>query len=640
MKETSFIAQNKEKWAKFEQTRNKPTADPEELGRLYAEINNDLSFAQTFYKKRTVRAYLNYLAQEIHRQLYKQKKEPFSKLLKAWTVDVPLEIYRARKNLLFALVLFLIYATIGAFSTHQDINFANMILGEGYIFETENNIREGNPLGIYGSSSQGHMFIRITINNIQVALMCFFGGILFSLGTHIILFNNAVMVGVFQYFFKLKGLLLTSFLTIWIHGAFEISAIVIASGAGFTVGHGLLFPGSYTRLQALQMSGMRGIRIMLSLVPIFVIASFLESYVTRHYQTMPDWSKWCIVLFSFSLILFYYVIYPIMVARKHPDLVYDKPKVAVLEKKQFDPFVIRKNAETIKDTFQFYSAHFSTLLQIIFRTAVPFIVLIGLYQNYVHFSDLDAIYYIDWATQLSILFGNPYSMTFNGWSDIIIAGVWMIPISCMATAVYYCFQKENFKLDWADYLVFFKQRFFNVFIGVLPIYIALMGLPFYLLIPFVFLIPFLYLLPATFGLSDAKNRISKAFDFSSRHWSSSLAVIIVLGFAVFLLAQPFAFVFSFHDYNGEPMMGDVLDWFTDFLHGILVENTVFHTEITNLFRQLIYVVFFVLIIPLFFIAAGFVFYSAREQISAQGLKNEFKRFGKRNKTQESQFDYE
>lgn len=48
MKETSFIAQNKEKWAKFEKNRDKSTADPEELGRLYAEINNDLNFTPIF----------------------------------------------------------------------------------------------------------------------------------------------------------------------------------------------------------------------------------------------------------------------------------------------------------------------------------------------------------------------------------------------------------------------------------------------------------------------------------------------------------------------------------------------------------------------------------------------------------------
>lgn len=640
MKETSFIAQNKEKWAKFEKNRDKSTADPEELGRLYAEINNDLSFAQTFYKKRTVRAYLNYLAQEIHRKLYKQKKEPLKRILRAWSVDIPLEIYRARKNILFAFILFLIYATIGAFSTHQDVGFANMILGDGYIQETENLISEGNPLGIYGSTSQGYMFMRITINNIQVALMCFFGGILFSLGTHVLLFNNALMVGVFQYFFKLKGLLLTSFLTIWIHGAFEISAIVIASGAGFTLGHGLMFPGSYTRLQALQMSGMRGIRIMLSLVPIFIIAGFLESYVTRHYQTMPEWSKWCIVLFSFALILFYYVLYPILVARKHPELVYSEPQVTPIENKKFNLFKIRKNSEVIKDTFQFYRVKFSVFLRLMFRTAIPLIVIIAIYQNYVHFADLDSFYYIDWASQMSILFGNPYAQTFNGWSDLIIAFLWIIPISFIGSAVFFSFRFDGDKLNWSEYISYLKKRYIPILFGILPLYILIMALPYYLLIPFVFIMPFFYIKAATLGLSDAKKRVSKAYEFGSRHWSNSLILLIVLSLALFFLAQPFAFVVSFHDFRGQPYIGDILDWFTGFLQGILADNTVYHTEIINFVRQFVYIAFFLMVIPLFFISAGFIFYSAREVIDAKGLQIDFQKFGKRSKTQETSFDYD
>ena len=53
--------------------------------------------------------------------------------------------------------------------------------------------------------------------------------------------------------------------SIWIHGAFEISAIVIAGAAGLTVGNGLLFPKSYTRVQSLVFSAKRGLVIMLSL---------------------------------------------------------------------------------------------------------------------------------------------------------------------------------------------------------------------------------------------------------------------------------------------------------------------------------------------------------------------------------------
>lgn len=640
MKETTFIQQNKKKWAQYEKNRNNTASDPEKLGELYSEINNDLSYAQTFYKKRTVRAYLNHLAQDAHRKLYKQKKEPFSTVWKAWSIEIPLEIYRARKNILFALILFLLYAVIGAFSTHQDIDFAKSILGSYYIEITEENIANGNPLGIYGGRGQGQMFVDITINNIQVALMAFFGGLFFSLGTHVILFNNAVMVGVFQYFFKLKGLLLTSFLTIWIHGAFEISAIVIASGAGFTLGHGILFPGSYTRLQALQMSGMRGIRIMLSLVPIFVIAGFLESYVTRHYQTLPDWSKWLIVLFSFSLVLFYYVVYPILIARKYPHRVNEAPSVAPLENKKFNFHTIRKNADILRDSFQFYRIKFPLFWRLNVRFVLPFILLIGLYQNYMHWEDLSTFYYFDWSAQLSILFGNLFSSTFNGLSDLTIAFVWMLPLSIYASAVYYTFNQEKKEHTDRQFIQFLKGSIWRVILGMLPLFIIIQFIPFYIQLPLIFIAPFFFLLPASAALNKDGRAAQEGFDFASKHWTKGFVGLLVLSLSVFFFAQPFGFVMSIQEGSGEPPMNDVLDWFCNFLQPILSEYTSYHTEIVNLFRQVIYLGFILLVLPLFFIVSGFIFYTAREEVNATGLYLAFEKFGKRSKTQETKVDFD
>ena len=48
---------------------------------------------------------------------------------------------------------------------------------------------------------------------------------------------------------------------------------------------------------------------MLSTVPFFIIAGFLEGFVTRHTE-MPDWLAILIIALSLALILFYYVIYP------------------------------------------------------------------------------------------------------------------------------------------------------------------------------------------------------------------------------------------------------------------------------------------------------------------------------------------
>ncbi|MBQ0737155.1 stage II sporulation protein M, partial [Aquimarina celericrescens] len=53
-----------------------------------------------------------------------------------------------------------------------------------------------------------------------------------------------------------------------------------------------------------------GLKVVLSTVPFFVIAGFLESFVTRHTE-MPDWLAILIISLSLALILFYYVYYPI-----------------------------------------------------------------------------------------------------------------------------------------------------------------------------------------------------------------------------------------------------------------------------------------------------------------------------------------
>lgn len=638
MKETKFIAENKQKWTRFEQNRNQQKADPEELGKLYSEISNDLSYAQTFYKRRTVRAYLNGLAQGVHAMLYKQKREPFKKVFSVWTRDIPLEVYNSRKHLLFALVLFLVWAAIGVFSSYLNPTFAELILGQQYIAVTEHNILEGNPLGIYGNEAQSSMFFSITLNNIGVALKCFFAGVFFSIGTHIILFQNAIMVGAFQYFFKLKGLLLTSFLTIWIHGAFEISAIVIASGAGFTLGHGILFPGSYTRLQSFQIHAKRGIRILISLIPIFIIAGFLESFVTRHYQTLPDWSKWMIILLSFGIVIFYYIVYPIIVARKYPDLVSKVELPSPIPEKRFNLNVIRSSSEIIGDTFQFYRVQFSKIFRPIVRFALPIIALIFVIQFVQHLPHLDQEYYFDWSAQLSILFGNVYAGTFNGWSDLVISLVWLFPITLIVCAIFYAFQSLNVGYTNAAYFAFLRRKFLAVFVGVSIFVVPILFIPFYILLPLVFLFPLFLLLPASAGLG-MNNGLGKGFELGSKYWATGIGMVLFFGVCYFIMAQPIAFVFSIHEY-GNPMARDILDIITDFLKQFLAPETPYYLVVANVFRQVVYIAAFLLMIPLIVIATSFIFFSAREEIDADGLKKDLERFGKRSRTQETTFDYE
>ncbi len=317
MREAAFAKQNKDKWLKFENVlRNNIQVSPDELSALYVEITDHLSYAQTFYPNSNTLSYLNGLSVLAHQKIYKTKRESRSRIITFFTHEFPLFFSQYQKQLLISFLTFALFSLVGAYSSATDGNFVRLILGDGYVNMTLDNIEKGDPMAVYKQMGEMNMFLGITINNIRVALLAFGLGIFFSLGTLFILMRNAIMLGSFQYFFYEQGMLWESARTIWIHGTIEISVIIVAGAAGLVFGNGLLFPGTYSRLQSFIRGAKDGVKILISTIPFFIIAGFLEGFVTRHTE-MPDWLAIFIITGSLSLILFFYVIYPIILKKKH-----------------------------------------------------------------------------------------------------------------------------------------------------------------------------------------------------------------------------------------------------------------------------------------------------------------------------------
>ncbi len=316
MKLPSFIKQKEKTWTKFKILLDKKSGiDSEILADLYIEILEDLSYARTFYPKSDVIPYLNSLANKAHRKIYRNKQENSNKLINFYKHDFPLMFYKYQKYLLITFSVFLLFTIIGWYSITQDYNFVRVILGDNYVNMTLENIESGDPMAVYKSANPTEMFLGITLNNIMVAFRAFAFGIIFLIGTLYILMQNGVMLGSFLGFFKEHDLLWESFRTIWIHGTIEISVIIIAGAAGLVLGSGLLFPGTYSRLESLKRAGKDGVKIIISTIPFFIIAGFLEGFVTRHTE-MPDYLAILIIFSSLAAIVFYYIIYPIHLHKK------------------------------------------------------------------------------------------------------------------------------------------------------------------------------------------------------------------------------------------------------------------------------------------------------------------------------------
>ena len=201
MRETSFIKQNQEKWKEFEKILEKNAKDPDKLNDLFVQITDDLSYSRTFYPNRSVRVYLNNLAQQVFHSIYKNKKTKSGRLIYFWTDELPQLVYNARKEFRLALIIFLSAMFIGAFSSYMDPEFPRAILGDTYVDMTLENIETGDPMAVYKQKGQFGMSLGITANNLFVAFLTFILGVFFAIGSIAIMISNGVMVGAFQFFF-------------------------------------------------------------------------------------------------------------------------------------------------------------------------------------------------------------------------------------------------------------------------------------------------------------------------------------------------------------------------------------------------------------------------------------------------------
>jgi uncharacterized membrane protein SpoIIM required for sporulation len=319
VKEITFLKERAVKWEEFENLLKEKHANPRELAGLFVEVTDDLSYSRTNYPKSKTTQYLNGLAARVHQEIYKNKKESRGRVFSFWKTEVPLSIAKHQKLLFVSFFVFALCSILGFVSEMYDENFVRLILGDGYVDETLQRIKEGKPLGIYGEGEQGAMFFRITLNNILVSFRVFAMGLLFSFGTGFELFRNGVMLGAFHGFFWRYHLFTKSLLVVWIHGTFEISAIVIAGAAGFVLGNSLLFPGTYKRMESFKRGALNSLKIVIGVVPIFIVAGFLESFITR-YTEMPLWTSLFIIFGSLTFVLWYFVLLPLYLSRKITNL--------------------------------------------------------------------------------------------------------------------------------------------------------------------------------------------------------------------------------------------------------------------------------------------------------------------------------
>ncbi|MHC5202206.1 stage II sporulation protein M [Myroides sp. LJL119] len=325
MREVSFIKTNKEQWAAYEKViYNNIPESADYLALMYIQIMNDLSYAQTFYPNSKVTQYLNNLAGQTYQKIYKTRRIEENRILYFFKTEVPLLIYKYKSYLFFTVILFLSIVAIGVLSAYHDPEFVRLVLGNSYVNTTLDNIEKGDPMAIYQSGSNWGSFILITFNNLYVGLRFFLFGIFAGLGTLIFLLYNGIMLGSFQYFFIAHNSFWESFKGIWLHGAMEITAMVIEAFTGFVLGASILFPKTYSRINSFKISFKDSFKIFIATTPFTIFAGLIEGYLTRYAKIMPNMVNYLIIFITLGVVIYYFFIYPFKVNKKAQQALYNQ----------------------------------------------------------------------------------------------------------------------------------------------------------------------------------------------------------------------------------------------------------------------------------------------------------------------------
>ena len=142
----------------------------------------------------------------------------------------------------------------------------------------------------YYSAYNGQSFAaRVWTNNLVVAAETVVFGLLLGLPVLFVLFENAANVGVIGGLMASYGKSGEFWTYILPHGMLELSAVLLASGAGLRLGWAVIDPGHRPRSRALAEEGRALVTIALGLVAVLFVSGLIEAFVTP--SPLPAWAR-------------------------------------------------------------------------------------------------------------------------------------------------------------------------------------------------------------------------------------------------------------------------------------------------------------------------------------------------------------
>lgn len=273
-----------------------------EFSVLYRQVSSDLSIAKTQKLPQDIVDFLNDLTGRAYNQIYRSERTQFQQIRELITQEFPTLIRQNWSIILFSVGLMFFGWLLGFLGYLTGPDIATQFLPKGVTQELVKRY-EGNTWFNDPLTARPYLSARIMLNNIQVAINAFAGGMLLGVFTLYVIFFNGYFLGVLSGVFWKKGYFLSFWAMILPHGVIELTAIALAAAAGFLLAYTILFPGEYSRSDALKIYGQKAVKLIGGTIFLLVIAGLIEGFLsTIGRQVVPEIFR--LIFAGFTAVLF------------------------------------------------------------------------------------------------------------------------------------------------------------------------------------------------------------------------------------------------------------------------------------------------------------------------------------------------
>lgn len=317
MRQEQFVARYQGEWQAFEDwlqrrgdsrrargERNTGELGDDQVPQRYRRLCQQLALARRRSYSPVVTTRLQELMQRGHGVLYRTPPPRWRSAVEFLLAGFP-RLVRGQSRCMWAALALFALPLIGMFVLMQvRPELIHGVLDPQQIAQVERMYDPADPRHTLGrdSGTDWAMFGVYIMNNISIGLRTFASGLLLGVGSMLVLMSNGITIGATFGHLQQIGYGDPLWRFVVGHAPFELTAIVIAGGAGLQLGLNWIAPGRRRRRDALVAAGITGARLCLGVAFMLLVAAFIEAFWSST-QSVPAAVKYGVSAVLWALVL-------------------------------------------------------------------------------------------------------------------------------------------------------------------------------------------------------------------------------------------------------------------------------------------------------------------------------------------------